>query len=385
MQTRHGNAALSSRRMRAAPPLELLLVDEDPDNTLRMERQLFAHQPTMKTLRTHGRLSPVPPPPSHVSAPAAAPVAAPVTPPAPEPHVPEAPPVDPALQSGIRHVRVDSMALNKLVVSAYKVAGFVILSVILFGLASYLAINVYYFLSSSWIVPTKLSPTDDRVLQLDALASQQEAAKGNLVTRKLELESQLKAAHRIIDTELAFQEGFRSAMATDLSDRKTELARLRALLGTYAASKRSIVKSNEAYAGMSRENLDGQFRAHVIDQEQMLTGNYQIAQIAGANLGLDEKNVEIDSRVSSLWREVASLESAREAAASGRRGGTQLSYDILHIKHDFDASVLASAKAGDDAEALEQSVDMLDAIIARHEHLIATISRSPYVLAPTGA
>jgi hypothetical protein len=273
------------------------------------------------------------------------------------------------------------MALNKLVVSAYKVAGFAILSAILLGLASYLSINVYYFVGSGWMVPTVLSPSDERVMQLDSLAAQQEAAKGNLVTKKLELASQLKAAHRVVDVETAFQEAFRAAMTSDLTDRKRELGRLRGLLGSYAAARGSIVKSNEAYSGMSRNSLGEQYRAHVIDQEQMLTGNYQIAQIAGANLGLDVKGVEIDTRVAQLVREVASLENARAASSAGRRPTGAMTYGILHIQREYEQSVLASSKAQDDAEALEKSIAMLDEIVARHDRLLSTIARSPYVMA----
>jgi hypothetical protein len=272
------------------------------------------------------------------------------------------------------------LGVNKLVVSAYKVAGFGVLTLILLGLVSYLATSAYYFVSSGWIVPTVLSPADERVLQLDALAAQQEAAKGALVTKRLELESELKAARRTADTEVAFQDAFRSAMATDLRDRRTELGRLRSLLGSYAASRVAIVKSNQAFSGMSRTNLDDQYRAHVIDQDQMLTGNYQLAQIAAANLGLDVKHVEIDTRVASLAREVGSLEAARHAASTGAHPAG-LTYSILRIEHEFDQSVLASSKARDDAEALEKSIAMLDEIVARHDRLIATISKSPYLLA----
>lgn len=358
-----------------ATQLGVHIVEQDVDVTQRMERPVLA-QTTRPSTRL--RLSPVPPPP----VPRDPPPACVAAPPAPIERAPETPPEDPALKSGIRlPSRVNQMALNKLVVSAYKVAGFAVLTLILFGLASYLAVNVYYFVSSSWIVPTVLSPSDERVMQLDALAAQQEAAKGNIVTKKLELESQLKAANRVVDTETAFQEAFLAAMQTDLADRKTELGRLKGLLSSYAASRNAILKSNEAYAGMSRTNLDEQYRAHVIDQEQMLTGNYQIAQIAGTNLGLDVKNVEIDTRVAQLAREVASLENARSAAGAGRHPTGMLTYGILHIQREFEQSVLLSAKARDDAEALQKSVAMLDEIVARHDRLLDTIARSPYVMA----
>src|SRR5579859_373672 len=150
---------------------------------------------------------------------------------------------------------IDPPALSSMIVSAYRVGGFAILTVILYGLLSYLAVNVFYFVSTSWIVPTVVSAADERVLQLDALASQEAAAKGGLVAKRLELDAQRKTAAQALAMEEAFEDGFRAAMATDLADRKKELTRLAGLLGAYATSRRSIVESSRAYAGMSHDNL----------------------------------------------------------------------------------------------------------------------------------
>ncbi len=274
-----------------------------------------------------------------------------------------------------------TLVLSKLLVTSYKLAGFAILTVILLGLVSYVATEVFYLVNTHWIVPTVLSPTDEHVLQLDALASQEMAARGAVVTKKLELQAQLQDAERVVEMETAFQDAFRTAMSTDLDDRRSELARLRGLLGQYASAKRTIQQSGDAFSGLQRGELGAQYQAHVIDVDQMAQGNLELAQIAGANLSLDERNVEIDTRAAQLEREVASLAGARDAAGSGKEVRAQISYEILHTKRDFDASVLASAKAADDAAALRRSIETLDQVVATHDNLLETIKNSPYEMA----
>ena len=360
--------APSSRRLRSVP--KVTPGEDEADFTVRMERPSFEELDSLLAHAHSTRRHAVPPTPAE---PSVLPM---------RERIPETPAE--ILESGIRPSpmapkKPRAMALNKLVVSAYKLAGFAILTVILVGLGSYLAVNIFYFASSSWIVPTVLSPTDDNVLRLDALASQESAAKGAIVTKKLELESQLKDANRIVQVELAFQDGFRSAMSTDLADRKKELGRLQGLLGAYAAAKRSIEQSNQAYSDMSRSELGQQYDAHFIDKDQMLTGNYQLAQIAGANLSLEEHGVDVDVRVSQLQRAVDSLKNVTSSTGAGPQA--QLSYDILHIKREYDQSVLASQKAEDDADALKKSIETLDGIIAEDDRLLDTIHHSPYEMA----
>lgn len=361
MNTLHMYRRPSSGRMKAAAPtLEVLLPRLDPDVTQPMRRPPVFDRPSKTAIMRR------------------APEPAERVPPTPAEEKPQGAPS--ASESGVRPVP-GNMALNKLLVTVYKFAGFGILTIILLGLVSYLATEVFYFVNTHWIVPTVLSPTDEHVLQLDALASQEMAAKGAVLTKKLELQAQLQDAQRIVEMETAFQDAFRTAMSTDLADRKTELGRLRGLLGKYASARRTIQQSNEAFSGAQRGEIGAQYQAHVIDMDQMLTGNYELAQIAGANLSLDERNVEIDTRASQLAREVESLEGASQSAAGGKATHGQLSYEILHIKRDYDASVLAAAKATDDADALRKNIETLDGIVAQHDRLLDTIKNSPYEMA----
>jgi hypothetical protein len=357
----------SSGHMKAAAPqLEVLLPHLDHDATQVMRRPPEFDRPSSSALA--GRAPRVGEQTLHLVHP-----------------VPAKPPEQPAPDANASHSGVrlvgGNMALNKLLVTVYKFAGFGVLTIILLGLLSYLGTEAFYFVNTHWIVPTVLSPTDEHVLQLDALSSQEMAAKGAIVTKKLELQAQLQDAQRIVEMETAFQDAFRAAMSTDLADRRTELARLRGLLGKYASAKRTIQDSNEAFTGMQRGQLGAQYQAHVIDADQMLQGNFELAQIAGSNLSLDERNVEIDTRAAQLERAVESLEGASDSAGGGRPTHAQLSYEILHIKRDFDTSMLAAAKANDDAEALRKSIDTLDAIITQHDKLLDTIKNSPYEMA----
>ncbi|HEX8790318.1 MAG TPA: hypothetical protein VF765_05150 [Polyangiaceae bacterium] len=367
MHTLHMYRRPSSGHMKAAtaPAIEVLLPHLGPDATQPMRRLSLVERPSRTLVMER------------------APRVGETTQPMvdrPQPTPPEKAAEPSAGESGVRPL-AGSMALNKLLVTVYKFAGFGVLTIILVGLVSYLATEIFYFTNTHWIAPTVLSPTDEHVLQLDALASQEMAAKGTLVTKKLELQAQLQDAQRIAEMETAFQDAFRAAMSTDLADRRMELARLRGLLGKYASAKRTIQGSNEAFSGLQRGELGAQYQAHVIDTDQMLTGNYELAQIAGANLSLDERNVEIDTRAGQLQREVESLEGASQSAGGGKPTRAQLSYEILHIKRDFDTSVLAAAKANDDAEALRQSIETLDGIIAQHDKLLDTIKNSPYEMA----
>ncbi|HEV7556067.1 MAG TPA: hypothetical protein VGO00_11455, partial [Kofleriaceae bacterium] len=74
---------------------------------------------------------------------------------------------------GLVPSKVHSVA-SKAIVSTYKLLGFGILTLIVTVLVGYIGSTAFYFLSSSWITPTVVSASDDKVVALKTeLAAQQ--------------------------------------------------------------------------------------------------------------------------------------------------------------------------------------------------------------------
>jgi hypothetical protein len=270
---------------------------------------------------------------------------------------------------------IDVMKLNKLVVSSYKFMGFAILGTILLGLASFIATNLFYIFNESWVTPLQLSSTDPRVLQLSSQYAAEKAARDGVATQRLEFASRLSDAQRIVVSEGRFQEAFDEAMKADLEDRSGQLAEFKHLIASLQHTRREVTAANRAYTAVSKDELQQEYAARLIDKDERTKGGYELAEIQGANLSLHEKNVEIDARVTDLKRQVASLQMA------GAHAEGAMSYEILHMRHEYEQSVLASKKAADDADAMTKSVAMFDKTLAEYDAQLARIEKAPYVQA----
>jgi hypothetical protein len=271
--------------------------------------------------------------------------------------------------------------LNSVLVNAYKTMGFAILTVILVGLTSFLATNLFYFVNSSWLTPTVIAPTDERVLALDTRLAEQSTQRDKLAADRALLAANLADVERIIALDERFQVSFHRAVTADASERKAELRKLRALTGDFQDAKREIGRSTSAYAGMSRERNDEMKQAQLIDRDDYLTGNYQLSQIAHANLQLAEKAVELDAKASELSRAADAL----DATAKGAANTDVLSYDVLRIRQELQRATLELEKARDMRTALRESLRASDRSLARYDHILQSIQDSPLVRAAEGS
>lgn len=269
--------------------------------------------------------------------------------------------------------------LHKWIVSAYRTLGFAILTVVVLGLASYIASSVFYLVSSSWVTPSVISPTDERVLMLDARLAEQGSQRDKLAAERALIAASLADIERVIAADESFDQSFRRAVSADVADRKAQLRRLHALAQDYLTAKHEISSSNLAFAGMSRQRNAALKRAGILDEEGYLTGNYQLSQLAHSNLQLAEKEVELDTRTSILSREAEALTATLEDA-----GGSALSYDALRVQQEHRRALLELEKAKDTQRALNTSLAAVDRSIARYDHIVKSIQDSPLLVAAAG-
>jgi hypothetical protein len=231
-----------------------------------------------------------------------------------------------------------------------------------FVLVGYIGTSAFYFFSHSWVTPTIISPSDDKVV---AVKNELSAAKNV----KDKLQTDLHDTERAIAVEQQFQLEFTKAVEDDLAGRKEALDRVRSLAGSAAATRAHVGATTNAYANQFAAKTKSEFEAGMIDRNQMMAGTYQIAQMSSSTLALAEKQSELVGQARDLERQTKALD-----ALAQQQSGTPMSYEVLKIKRDYEASKLALAKA------LETS-DTLVATSARQDETIAGLEKSAYVRA----
>lgn len=259
----------------------------------------------------------------------------------------------------------DAARVNKMVVSTYKVVGFAVLSVIALALVSYLGANVFYWFSTSWIEPTVIAPTDDRVLALSTQLLQQSSARDKVA-------ADLADAERVAKMDQEYVDAARKALADELADRKSELTRLMAINKSFASTRAEVASSGRAFSAMSKRRLAAEYSSHFIDRETAMTGALQLSQLAQGNLNMAEKEVELYKRRAELSRETEAL-----GAAVGAKPAARHSIEVLKIVADVKRAELELAKARDNEGVLKKSLE-------RYDHMVKTLSDAPFLRAVDG-
>jgi hypothetical protein len=263
--------------------------------------------------------------------------------------------------------------LNTVAVNAYKALGSVLLALILGGLVSYLGVQVFFFVNHSWLTPTVVSPTDPEILQLNAQLAQQAASRDKLLADRRDLEARLEQAERLLGSEKDFQERFRVALGSERTARAKAVRRLATLRQEYQEAAREITESNRAYAGMARKRTEALYNARMLEREEHLTANHQLAQMAQSNLSLAQGSAELQTKLEAVKRELEGF----DASLGGKSAG--LNTEVLLLEREYTRSVLEVARAESERRHLTESLKSLDEAVARYDALLASIRSSPWL------
>jgi hypothetical protein len=292
------------------------------------------------------------PPPAPAIAPAPAPAA-----PAPESKWNE------FEQLGLVQPAAPQQRLSKIVVSLYRVLGFSILTIIVAVLIGYIVMTAFYYFSDSWIVPVAIQPSDDKVVTLQAQLAEQQNSRDKIA-------NDLDQAERAIKSQQAFQAAYAKAIRGDLANRKVALTKLRDLAQNAKGTRAAVRASNAAFAGAAQKKMAQEYASGLIDRNGMLSGRFQLAQISTSNLTLAERQAEYENRAAELEAQTRSL----DAILEDQNTEAELSYDVLRIKQEFEASKLELSKA-------IETRDTLKAALARQDQVVNGIKRSSYLRA----
>jgi hypothetical protein len=290
-----------------------------------------------------------------------------VAPPAAAPHAPAGHPAPYATYEalGLGAPKPSTQRAAKLIVSAYRLLGFSILTIIVVVLVGYITQSAFFYLSSSWAVPMSVTPSDERVVSLQAQLAAQQNTRDRIA-------DELAEAERSIAAQQMFQAEFGRAIKSDLEGRKLALGRIRELAAAAATTRAQIRNANSAYAGASRTRMAEEYAAGLIDRSAMLSGKFQLAQISTSNLTLAERQAEFETRAQELEAQARSLDAILANATTA--GDTALSYDVLKIKQEYEASRLDLARSIAQRDTLKTS-------IARQDKIVASLSQSAYLRA----
>lgn len=267
---------------------------------------------------------------------------------------------------GLGAPKLDTQKLGKWIVSAYRLLGFAILTIIVVVLVGYIAQQAYFFVSNSWMVPMAVSASDERVVSLQAQVAEQQNQRDRIA-------DELNQAERTIASQQQFQAEFAKAIKSDLEGRKVALGKIQALANAAASTRSEIRAQSAAYAAASSRRMAEEYQAGLIDRSSMLSGKFQVAQISSSNLSLAERQAEYETRAAELAQNAKSLDALLSTAGGD---DAALSYEVLKIKQEYEASKLDLAKSVETRDTLRSS-------LARQDKLIASLTGGALLRAVT--
>jgi hypothetical protein len=265
-------------------------------------------------------------------------------------------------------------AINRLIVSVYKIVGFIVLALIVGGLIVYIGTHAFYYVYEGWAAPAIVSPADPRVIDLNAKLAQQGSLLDKLVADRSEIELSLDAADRTIAAERRYVETLKKALSADVVQRRRELSRLSRLRSKLSSTQRDFEHKSQAFEAVSEDRLSSDYEARLIDREHLAKGTFHLAEVATAKLSLEERRVGLRGELERISREVDSLEAVTSEGLDHR--SENVTYEVARAYRVLEEAGLALENAEDQREALSARKRNLERSIERYTSLMQHIEAS---------
>ncbi len=269
---------------------------------------------------------------------------------------------------------------NKTAVSIYKLIGFVVLTGIMLGITTYLATSVFYLIDRGWVVPIVLSPSSEKVLQMNSHLIRQKYEAEQLGVERMLLEAQLAGIDRSVEVIEGLLVSYDRALEVNLEAREVELASLKRLHVEYIQAAPALAETTTQMAAMAERNVEQELEAGLISEESYLRGKSLVSSNLASHVGYAQKGVEFETRLAALEREVIALRAARGAilADETAAGDAAMSVEVLALMRDYNRQKLELAELESQRAPIDRQIVAIDQGREDYDQILATIRNSPY-------
>lgn len=187
--------------------------------------------------------------------------------------------------------------LNGGFISIYKIAGFVILFAIVFGMSAYLLTSGFYLVSRSWAVPSVLSPTSDKVVAAHSeylyQVEQLNRQEADLQSQQRELE--LVRTHR--QRYETYAGNLAQSVQSEIKKFESELGSIRKFLSRNPAGESKKVSAD---VRAQLDQLKKQYQSKLISQEQYMKGMMDANRLSKSQFDDGQFIKDLKQRATSL-------------------------------------------------------------------------------------
>jgi len=277
--------------------------------------------------------------------------------------------------------------LNKIIVSIYKSMGFIVLIVIVGGMLFYLASTGFYMFNNSWVIPTILSPSNDKVVAARFKYLEYFHQLGRLETELVDIKQQHEHLSFAQDLQKNIQRNLTRALIAERKRANKDLAALNSILESHKSSKIASTTSH-SYGDELAASLQSQLDHGLIDNEEFLRSHQMLNQWTMSRLSHQEKLTDFENRTSALQRNVQWLQDLQGLSERSfhqslltltKHEGADL--ETLRKEQPLYASAIESSELMVKSEVLKKRSLYLEKIIGDYRETLKKLEKNPYLRA----